>query len=409
MKPEFPPTDQEKMVSPHAQEVEYALNLQRMITTVMEDPSQLRQTIYEFARARLIIDTDWAGEEERQGLAAALETAITGVEAFSVRREEKERLTQQARAAQITHAAPPPAPSTTVETVHSLTPEPVLQDITPPEIILPHRLYSYSDPQPLVYMPTRAFVSTIARFCVGVLLFALVVTAIYYKQRLPELGEALSSRSPSIAKAVKSTTAPTISQPTQQAALSGETGPEAAASSSPSFPLPTDYGVYALSNNALSELNLLPLRVPDRRIAMSAPINEPSRTTLADGKLRFIIFRRDLVGSAPDRIEVRVVARVVRALTFDAKGRPNLSPVSDNWNIRNVAYDLRVRPIAGHAEMLLVQSDKADFTLPAGRYILVLKEQGYDFTVGGQVTDLAHCLERTDAANGSFYSECLNF
>jgi hypothetical protein len=404
MKPEFPSIDQEKMVSPHAQEIEYALNLQRMITTVKEDPSQLRQTIYEFARARLKIDTDWAEEEERKRLAAALETAIMGVEEFSARREEKDRLSPPVRSAQIAHAAPPPAPSTAVERIQELTPEP---QPTPQEIILPQRVYPYPDLQPVVEVPTRAFVSTIARFCVGMLLFVLVITAAYYKQRLPALGDALSSRSPIIAEALQPTTAPAISQPTQQVSLSGQASADA--SSSPSFPLPSDYGVYALSNNALTELNLLPLRVPDRRIAMSAPINEPSRTTLPDGKLRFIIFRRDLVGSAPDRIEVRVVARVARALTFDAKGRPNLSPVSDTWNIRNVSYDFRVRPIAGNAEMLLVQSEKADFTLPAGRYVLVLKEQGYDFTVGGQVTDLAHCLERTDAANGSFYSECLNF
>jgi len=44
--------------------------------------------------------------------------------------------------------------------------------------------------------------------------------------------------------------------------------------------------------------------------------------------------------------------------------------------------------------------------LPAGRYVLVLKEQGYDFVVAGAVTDLAQCLERTDAVNGAFYSEC---
>jgi hypothetical protein len=56
--------------------------------------------------------------------------------------------------------------------------------------------------------------------------------------------------------------------------------------------------------------------------------------------------------------------------------------------------------------MLLVQSEKADFALPAGRYVLVLRDQGYDFTVAGKVTDLAQCLERTDAANGEFYSEC---
>jgi hypothetical protein len=57
-------------------------------------------------------------------------------------------------------------------------------------------------------------------------------------------------------------------------------------------------------------------------------------------------------------------------------------------------------------EMLLVQPENADFVLPPGRYVLVLKDQGYDFTVAGTVTDLAQCLERTDAANGEFYSEC---
>jgi hypothetical protein len=46
------------------------------------------------------------------------------------------------------------------------------------------------------------------------------------------------------------------------------------------------------------------------------------------------------------------------------------------------------------------------FVLPPGRYVLVLKDQSYDFTVAGTVTDLAQCLERTDAANGEFYSEC---
>jgi hypothetical protein len=57
--------------------------------------------------------------------------------------------------------------------------------------------------------------------------------------------------------------------------------------------------------------------------------------------------------------------------------------------------------------MLLVQSEKPGFALPAGRYVLVLKDQGYDFTVAGKVTEPTQCIERTDAANGTFYSECL--
>jgi hypothetical protein len=56
--------------------------------------------------------------------------------------------------------------------------------------------------------------------------------------------------------------------------------------------------------------------------------------------------------------------------------------------------------------MLVMQAEKSDFTLPAGRYVLALKNQGYDFTVAGKVTDPSQCLERTDAANGAFYSDC---
>jgi hypothetical protein len=56
--------------------------------------------------------------------------------------------------------------------------------------------------------------------------------------------------------------------------------------------------------------------------------------------------------------------------------------------------------------MLLVQPEKADFGLPSGRYVLVLRNQGYDFTVAGELSDPAQCLERTEAANGVFYSDC---
>ena len=79
------------------------------------------------------------------------------------------------------------------------------------------------------------------------------------------------------------------------------------------------------------------------------------------------MFRPGLAENAPDRAEIRAVAWVVRALTFDAKAKPNFSPVTDAWNIHNLAYELRVRPIAGNPEMLLVQSEKADLLfLPAG-------------------------------------------
>ena len=101
MKPDFPRVDLEKTISPHAQEVECALILSQMINMVKEDPSQMRLAIYEFARARLQIDMSWADEEERRRLSAALETAIQGVEGFSARQDEKQRLQPPTGPAQI--------------------------------------------------------------------------------------------------------------------------------------------------------------------------------------------------------------------------------------------------------------------------------------------------------------------
>jgi hypothetical protein len=404
MKPEFPTIDQDRMVSPHAQEIEYALSLQQIISTVKDDPAQLRLTIYEFARARLKIDMSWAEESERNRLAAALETAIQGVETFSERREQKERIHSNPTA-QIGQAAPPVAsPSTTVATIRPLTP-------APEDIVAPERIYLRADFQPVVEVRTQSLGSLLAGFCVGMLLLAVVAglayyNLAYYKEQSPLFGERFSGlTSPTVAK--QAAPQPTADTSPQSSASAVDAKTAAASSGAPlPFPLPSDYGIYALSNGALTELNVLPERVPDKRIAMSTPVTQASRTTVPDGKTRFVLFRRDLAENAPDRVEVRVVARVVRALTFDAKGKPGFSAVTDAWNIRNLAYEFRVRPIAGNPEMLLVQSEKADFMLPSGRYVLVLKDQGYDFTVAGKVTDVAQCLERTDAANGEFYSEC---
>jgi hypothetical protein len=393
MKPEFPRVDQQRAVSPHAQEIEYALILQRMISAVKDDPAQLRLTIYEFARARLQIDTAWAEESEQKRLADALETAILGVEGFSQRREENLRLSAPNGPAQAPPALAPfsPAepPSSSLTTVRHVTPP-------PEDILVPKRAYERRA-ESVIEARKDGLVSTLARFCVALMLFGLVAALAYYRQRLP-LPDQL--RTPPL----------TASQPAKPAVArsASDVSPQSAAVAPAAlpFPVPTDYGVYAIANDALSELHPLAERVPDKRIAVSTPVNQPSQTTLPDGKARFVVFRRDLVGNAPDRVEVRVVARVVRALTFDAKGKPNSVPVSGTWNMRNVAYEFRVRPVAGNPEMLFMQSDKPDFELPAGRYVLVLKEQGYDFTVPGKVTAIAHCLERTEAANGTFYSEC---
>jgi hypothetical protein len=379
MKPESADINRDGMISPYVQEIEYALILSRMINTVKDDPAEIRATIYEFARAKLKLDTSWAEAAERERLASALETAIHGVEAFSVRQEQTSLLGPPAPVARIAHG-PPTAEqqSRSMTTVGSVTP-------ASEDIFMPDRARPYAEVRHVLEVRTSPLGPMLVRFVVGMLLFAGLAGLAYYKENLPAIVERLHF--PAAADA------PTVAAVPQQA-------------NSPAFPVPSDYGIYALSNGALSELNTLSERVPDRRIAVSTPINRPSRTTLPDGKAKFIIFRRDLAGNAPERIDVRVVARVVRASTFDARGKPSLVAVSDAWNIRNLSYEFRVRPIAGNPEMLLVQSENPDFVLPAGRYALVLKEQGYDFVVAGAVTDLSQCLERTDAVNGAFYSEC---
>jgi hypothetical protein len=359
--------DHDEGDSPHAQEVEFALILARMINTAKQDPAQLRFTVYEFARSKLASDITWADEEQRERLLASLEVAIKGVEQFSARVDQSE---QQ----QIT------APSG----VLALGSE-VVGQANQGAFISAGPDINDAQWKPL---PSRFAAKKTAAWSfgwgVGGMLVAGAVASWFYLQR-EYLMPPPAAKAPAAIAEVKLPPHPPESFP---------------------FPLPSDYGVYLLNDGKLNELDSLSVQVPDKRVALSTPVLKPSRTTVPDGQLKFIAFRRDLAADAPDRVDVRVVAEVSRALTFDAKGKPSFSPVSGEWSIRNKSYEFRVRPIADHPEMLLIQPENADFVLPAGRYVLALKNQGFDFTVAGEISDPLQCLERTDAANGTFYSDC---
>jgi hypothetical protein len=172
------------------------------------------------------------------------------------------------------------------------------------------------------------------------------------------------------------------------------------------IPVPTEYGAYAVVNGQLVELEQLAIKVPDPRVAISAAFSTPSRAHLPASPREFVIFKRDLLNSAPDRVAVRIVAQVMRALSFDATGNAKNSPVEESWVIRNNSYPMRVGPLADNPEMVVIRSETPGFVLSAGRYALVLKGVGYDFTIDGPLTDPAHCLERTEALNAPIYSEC---
>jgi hypothetical protein len=172
-------------------------------------------------------------------------------------------------------------------------------------------------------------------------------------------------------------------------------------------PLPTSYGVYAIDRGKLSDLSTLPIKVPDPRVAISAPIATPSPTTVPDGKVQFVAYRRDFKNNAPDRVTVRVVARVMQALSFD-KGKATTENVEGSWAVRSKSYQMRVAPMGDNPEMIVIEPENADFVFPAGRYAMVLQGTAYDFNVAGPVTDMAQCLERTEALDVPIYSECRN-
>ena len=77
-----------------------------------------------------------------------------------------------------------------------------------------------------------------------------------------------------------------------------------------------------------------------------------------------------------------------------------------SWAIRGKGYEFRVGPLGDDQQMILVKPEDEEFTLPPGRYAMVLKGQAYDFTVSGPVSDPAQCLERVETTTGIIYSPC---
>jgi hypothetical protein len=119
------------------------------------------------------------------------------------------------------------------------------------------------------------------------------------------------------------------------------------------FPLPKTYGVYAGGKGQLTELATLPIKIPDARVRLSAEVKTPGQAVVASGKLTFVVFRRELLNSAPRTISVRVVAQVARDLRFVDR-KPIVTPIHDSWRISSKSYEFKVAPLDGHPEMVIV-------------------------------------------------------
>ena len=385
--------------------------LARMVSTVTEDHNQLRTLIYEFARRKLrkdlfrqFEDGDWSEIERR---VSTLEAAIDRVETdFS------------SGAPQLSFQGEQPAIGS--DSGQPTTTSTALRPISQREWMagghsgrLPSFLSSRTydvHPQPIVTVTEQdssfanvrlkkylqSNISWTLQLTAAVILGLAIYSAVDNKSVLRFLHAHRIGR----VADVNSTDA---SRSAQSPALAAKATPRSGVSD---IPLPSSYGVYALSDGKLTALDLFPLKIPNSRVAMSALVSTPSQAHLAVGPLQFVVYRRDLASNSPDRVAVRVVAQVKRALTFGPGGNPSYTNVEQSWVVRSNSYDMSVTPVADNPAMVVIRPQKAEFVLPAGRYALVVKKEAYDFTVDGPVRDPAHCLERTDALGAAVYSEC---
>ena len=384
--------------------------LARMVSTVTEDHTQLRTLIYEFARRKLrkdlfrqFEDGDWSEIERR---VSTLEAAIDRVETdFS---NGAPQLSFQGEQPAIGNDSGQPTTTST-----ALRPISQREWMTGHSGRLPSFLASRTydvHPQPIVTVTEqdsssanvrlkkylRSNISWTLQLTAAVILGLAIFSAVDNESVLRFLHAHRIGR----VTDVNSTDAGRTSQ---NPALAAKATPRSGVSD---IPLPSSYGVYALSDGKLTALDLFPLKIPDSRVAMSALVSTPSQAHLAAGPLQFVVYRRDLASDSPDRVAVRVVAQVKRALTFGPGGNAAYTKVEQSWVVRSNSYDMSVTPVADNPAMVVIRPQKAEFVLPAGRYALVVKKEAYDFTVDGPIRDPAHCLERTDALGAAVYSEC---
>jgi hypothetical protein len=390
----------EKNLTANLSEFEFAIVLSRVITSIENDPAQLRNAVYELARIKL--QTELSQREapidgsDKGDLASALESAIDHVETvYSKYNHLRVLPTRNWRtnnsgigASQITIEEREPALMTRAPGTHTAHLPSFLTGVAGSSRNVKHSWHWMGTAQLL-----RAAM---------VAIFAVVVCVVLDRQ-FNILGRQAPQPFASVVQKIEKPEAKRIVQASAGDPQLPITTP---APQSLGFPVPSVYGIYAVSGGQLYELEPLVGRVPDQRVFMSTPIKTASRTVLPDGRAVFIIYRRDAANSAPERVSVRVIAKVLRAMTFNTAGHASTTNVQDTWTIRNISYDFRVAPLSEGSEMLMIRPENEDFVFPAGRYGLVIKGRAYDFTVAGPITETAQCLEGIKAENGTFYSEC---
>jgi hypothetical protein len=364
---------------PGSTEVQFALVIARMIDSVRTSPEHMRRAVYDLARYKLLEQFTHADVKNIRRTQEALETAIRGVEEFA-RQDIGLPAPTPPQIGEPVAAPSSPGLSSHQEPIPPVWPRSRLQIDSKPN----HgALKSNHIPWPLLKR-TAAMIAVLIVISVGIQRLLLLV------HHLPKFEGQTATEQQSAPAQASNNPAPLPSQPSP---------------AKPNPLRPTDYGVYAVSNDSFTELQLLPGRPPDIRVAVSATLTVPNRTFLSNGHPKFIVFRRDVAANISDRAEVRIMAKVTREFSADVIGKKPADG-DEMWVIRNVSFPFRSSPVHDNPEMFEIHSEDPALELTPGRYALVLKNQAYGFSVEGETVDPKQCIERIVSSSGTFYSDC---
>src|SRR5712691_4814745 len=293
-------------------EIDFALVLSRVIGSIKDDPAQLRNAVYELARIKLQREGWYRNPPmnilEMRRLMLALESAIERVETFSSKYDELralqslDRLIESSGIGASKMIIEPREPLRIINQAPERT-----DDVDHLPAILPR-----VERAPLKRAPLKRAPLNPAWFwhwpgsapllrgamiaIVGVALSVVIGRQFgLFGRQAPQPAAPIAQKHENLEpKSVVRAPGPALQSPATMLQ------PQA-----PAFPLPDVYGVYAVSGGNLHELEALVGRVPDPRVLMSTSIKTPSRTVLPDGRIVFIVYRRDVVSSAPERVTVR--------------------------------------------------------------------------------------------------------
>jgi hypothetical protein len=288
----------------------------------------MRQAIYDLARYKLQEQFTYADAKDIRRTQQALESAIRGVEAFSKQNPS------------IGIAAPSP-----------------LAEIGDPDMAAPGQLIPQvrkrprfglgPEPRQLLMMSSRLPWPRLKRALVMFAVFGATLVAFQQRGRLATWVYDLQRYEKQIARG-EQPQQPTISEPAP-----------APPAKKPSPLRPTDYGVYAVNNDALIELQPLPGVPPDIRIAISADLKVPQPGGSAErtSEVSRVPQGRGFKNLGPPRCSdrrqdlSRVLAECRRQETWrrhlgDAKCLVPVSGISRQGRSRNVRTP-QCRPCAG--------------------------------------------------------------